>query len=74
MVKGKEEKIMPENLFISGQVIDEGIDGYKFYPDYLWVNNTVKVAYKCRDKIQSQVFKLIPVKIRKQTIKKWEVE
>lgn len=60
-----------EPKFISGEIGDSGIDGLKFYIDDGEIYTRVKNAYKCRDCQNSKVFRLVQVKITKQTKKKW---
>lgn len=61
-------------VFITGEMADRGIVGFKFHIDDGEIYDRVKDAYEQRDYPSSQVFKLVPVKIRKQTKRKWEDE
>lgn len=56
--------------YVSGKIIDEGIDGEKFIPDYLWVCQTAEIASACRDKISSKIYRLVEVKEKQSNVKK----
>ena len=46
-------------IYISGELVDEGIDGTRFITDSAWVMHTVKDADSYRDRINSKVYKLV---------------
>lgn len=78
-------------MFITGRIVDFGIDGEGFAPDScrtrtnppdrprwpvysissVYLYDRVKTAWEGGLYKDSQVFRLVPVKIRKATIKKW---
>ena len=57
---------MDKPMYISGQIIDEGIDGLRFIIDYSWICDTQSTALSCKDLISSQVYRLSPVRISKR--------
>jgi len=56
---------MTVKRYVSGKIVDEGIDGEKFVPDYLWVCQTAKIANECTEKKDSKVYELREIRQRK---------
>jgi len=65
-----------KTMFITGIIVDQGIDGEVFISDYTesQLYDRVKEAYRDGYTRDGQVFKLVPVKIRQQTKDKWDKE
>lgn len=53
-----------KRMYISGELEERGIDGQYFRIDYSYIADSSKLAYACRDRINSTVFELVPVRIR----------
>ena len=57
----KENKV---RFFISGEYKWEGLDGARFVPDNTWIVDSPKKANANRERINSEVFEIIPVKVK----------
>ena len=53
---------MANRRYVSGKIIDHGIDGEKFVHDYLWVCQTAKIADMCTENKDSKIYELREVR------------